>query len=134
MIHWIETVQARGCDLWEALEPRAPSSLIAQAKSWLNILKDENQEETEDIRQFHAACLPSHERKFGITRRGNFCLLPRFSKPNDLVCIPFGSKVPFIIRPIEEDHINIGECYLHGAMHGEALIWEDIKPTHFIIR
>ena len=40
---------------------------------------------------------------------------------NDLVCVLFGGKVPFILRKREEHYRFVGECYLHGIMFGEAL-------------
>jgi hypothetical protein len=103
------------------------------ARSWLKLFEDEDQVETEEIRQFHAACLPSYGRRFGITGRGHFCLIPRFAERNDLVCIPFGSKVPFVFRKMLDHYMNIGDCYVHGAMNGEALAW-DVKMTRWLVR
>jgi hypothetical protein len=41
---------------------------------------------------------------------------------DDLVCVLFGGRVPFILRKMEEGHYRfVGECYLHGIMFGEAL-------------
>jgi hypothetical protein len=40
----------------------------------------------------------------------------------DVVCVLFGSDVPFILRPSPEgDYQLIGECYVSGIMRGEAL-------------
>jgi hypothetical protein len=39
----------------------------------------------------------------------------------DLVCVLFGGKVPFILRPADGRYRFVGECYLHGIMLGEAL-------------
>jgi hypothetical protein len=30
--------------------------------------------------------------------------------------------------------LNIEECYVHGAMNGEALAWNDIQEVEFILR
>jgi hypothetical protein len=132
----VETIQAKGCELWQSQERHNTEDLLAQARTFLEYLEDENQGDTttEEIRQFYAACLPAHGRKFGITRRGNFCLVPRYSSAGDLICIPFGSKVPFAFRPAEEHYISIGECYVHGAMHGEALTWENIQEKEFLLK
>jgi hypothetical protein len=101
---------------------------------WLDVLKG-NQVATEEIQQFHAACLPSYGRRLGITERGHFCLIPRYALRGDMVCIPFGSKVPFVFRKVEgtEYYLNIGECYVHGAMNGEALAWDNIEEKEFVL-
>uniref|UniRef100_A0A0B7JYH3 Heterokaryon incompatibility domain-containing protein n=1 Tax=Bionectria ochroleuca TaxID=29856 RepID=A0A0B7JYH3_BIOOC len=41
----------------------------------------------------------------------------------DLICIFFGSAVPFILRPREGGNgfILVGDAYIHGIMNGEAL-------------
>jgi hypothetical protein len=105
------------------------------ARLWLKVLEGA-QEATEEIQQFHAACLPSYGRRFGITGRGHFCLIPRYTEPGDLVCIPFGSKVPFVFRRVKDEgyYLNIGECYVQGAMNGEALTSDGIKEEQFILR
>jgi len=114
-------------------------SLSELAASWLHYLETEGQEETENLRRFYANCIPSHGRQFGITRRGRFCLLPKDAIAGDQVCIPYGSKVPFIFRLREADddeektYMNVGECYVHGAMSGEALGWDGIEEDEFIV-
>ncbi|PMD63888.1 uncharacterized protein K444DRAFT_609482 [Hyaloscypha bicolor E] len=92
LLNWIETIQAKSCGLWNQSLIVDSASLASIAKSWLRLFEDETQVETEEIRQFHAACLPSFG--IGIARRGHFCLIPRFAASHDLVCIPYGSKVP----------------------------------------
>lgn len=42
-------------------------------------------------------------------------------KYGDIVCIFFGVRLPYILRQ-EGDHWRfIGQCYMHGIMHGEAM-------------
>lgn len=51
-------------------------------------------------------------------------LAPAGSQIGDGICVILGCNVPFVIRSTEEgggDYILIGECYIHGLMHGEAL-------------
>jgi hypothetical protein len=134
LLDWVETIQAKGSDLLSEFWDLDSASLTTVAKSWLTLFEDEDQVVTEEMRHFHAACLPSYGRRFGITRRGNFCLIPRFTERNDLVCIPNGSRVPFVFRKVEDMYLNIGECYVHGAMNGEALSWEDIQEVEFVLR
>lgn len=39
----------------------------------------------------------------------------------DLLCAPFGSNVPFILREGDGEHILIREACIHGFMDGEAM-------------
>ncbi|KAJ4988896.1 hypothetical protein SVAN01_05520 [Stagonosporopsis vannaccii] len=84
---------------------------------------DEDMEETATIRLFYAARFPSHDRKFAITKSKRYCLVPEATKKGDLVCIPSGSRVPYILQPETATltYRIIGESYVHGLMHGEAI-------------
>ncbi|KAM7204863.1 Heterokaryon incompatibility protein (HET) domain containing protein [Rhypophila sp. PSN 637] len=127
ILHWNETIQAVGRHIpsYLAVEIEDSPGLLELAKRWLDYLEIEGEEETENLRQFYANCLPAHGRRFGITRRGEFCLLPKNTVIGGSICIPYGSKVPFVFRK-EMDYKNIGECYIHGAMMGEAMDWDGV--------
>ncbi len=56
-----------------------------------------------------------------MTEDGRACLVPAWSQKDDEVFLPFGSAVPFIVRPELDGHSLQGECYIHGAMNGEIL-------------
>lgn len=44
--------------------------------------------------------------------------------PSDEVWLLAGASVPFILRPCQDESYKlVGEAYLHGVMHGEALEW-----------
>jgi hypothetical protein len=45
------------------------------------------------------------------------------TRVGDVVCVLYGSDVPFIIRQVgnKGEYKLIGECYVSGIMHGEAL-------------
>ncbi|KAH8648588.1 heterokaryon incompatibility protein-domain-containing protein [Xylariales sp. PMI_506] len=142
---WVETIQAKGSDNWFNSWNKDPVQWMGTAKRWLEYLETEECEETEEIRQFHAFCLPSYGRRLAVTKQGRFCLVPRYAEPGDLVCIPSNSKVPFVFRkvaslPLEADVDrlsytcrNVGECYVHGAMHGEAREWDGVKDARIIL-
>ncbi|KAH7360459.1 heterokaryon incompatibility protein-domain-containing protein [Rhexocercosporidium sp. MPI-PUGE-AT-0058] len=141
LLDWIETVQAKGCDVWRDPSWSDSACVLSQVRKWLKYLEDEKKEETEQIRQLHAAALPSHGRRFAITSRGHFCLVPRGTQPNDAICILHGAKVPFVLRErvmkskmVAENWKNVGECYVHGAMLGEALKWQGVQEVTFDIR
>ncbi|KAK0638927.1 hypothetical protein B0T16DRAFT_422128 [Cercophora newfieldiana] len=135
---WVETIQARAPATLQTLpDTQAERRTLNVARSWLNFLEDETEEETEEIRQFHAVCLPSCGRRFGLTKRGRFCLVPRNSRPGDTICVPWGSKVPFVLREVDlanNIYENVGESYVHGAMAGETVSWEGVHVLKIIVR
>jgi hypothetical protein len=53
---------------------------------------------------------------------------------DDLVCVLFGAKMPFILRPIGKRYRLVGECYFHGIMLGEALEEGRKKAQWFELR
>ena len=40
----------------------------------------------------------------------------------DKICILLGCRSPVILRKVEEHYILIGEAYVHGYMHGKAMV------------
>ena len=64
----------------------------------------------------------TENRVFARTRKGYYVLGPKTTEPGDIVCVLYGGKLPFILRPWGESHyLLVGECYVHGLMHGEAM-------------
>ena len=49
-------------------------------------------------------------------------LCPPHSKQDDLICILWGARSPFVLRPVRNTNNFqlIGECYVDGLMYGEA--------------
>jgi hypothetical protein len=77
-------------------------------------------------------------RKCFASRRGHVGLGPVGTHPGDVVVVPLGATVPFILRPgptAEDPWTYVGEAYCHGFMDGEALMagngldmrWFEIK-------
>jgi len=60
-------------------------------------------------------------RKFCLSRKGYMGLVPPQSAIGDIICLFFGLATPFIIRPVENGYIVIGDCYVQGLMDGEAM-------------
>lgn len=56
-----------------------------------------------------------------FTDNGYVGILPGTSRQGDKIFIPYGAKVPFVLRPEEnsDKYSLIGECYIQGAMYGE---------------
>ncbi|OWY45675.1 hypothetical protein AALT_g10500 [Alternaria alternata] len=136
LLYYADTIQARGCGhVWENAEI-TPQDRMQKARAFLDFLSDEDADEsdiTNSIRLFHAACFPSHDRRFAITRKDHFCLVPKNTQSGDLVCIPYNTRVPYIFRPRTEGDgfINIGETYVHGMMQGQSSDPEDWEGKEF---
>lgn len=44
------------------------------------------------------------------------------ARDDDMLCIPIGGEVPWIVRPLEGDYYEfIDECYVAGIMDGEMM-------------
>lgn len=63
----------------------------------------------------------SKNRKFARTKKGYYVLGPAVMEEGDIVCVLFGGKMPFCLRPREKRYVLVGECYTHGLMKGEAI-------------
>ena len=63
--------------------------------------------------------------KVCFTEKGYIGLAPADAEPGDMVVIVHGATVPFLVRrrkgAREIRSTFVGECYVHGIMHGEAL-------------
>jgi hypothetical protein len=58
---------------------------------------------------------------------------PSGLRTGDVVCVLYGDDVPFILRPETGGHYTlIGECYVNGIMHGEALEM-GLKEREFLL-
>ena len=63
----------------------------------------------------------SKNRKFARTKMGYYVLGPKVMEEGDIVCVLFGGKMPFCLRPWSDQYLLVGECYVHGFMDGEAM-------------
>jgi hypothetical protein len=61
-------------------------------------------------------------KKFCRTHDGRLPRVPNHTAVDDVICILYRSEVPHVLRLQENGkYIVMGECYVHGVMHGEAL-------------
>lgn len=61
-------------------------------------------------------------RKFMVTERDSIGLAPPEAEEGDMICMLWGCSVPVILRDLGGQKCKlIGECYVHGIMHGEFL-------------
>ena len=72
-------------------------------------------------------------RRMVVTRGGLLGLAPELAVSGDCVAIVKGAKVPLILRPMDDAKWElIGDCYIHGIMHGEAFNKEKCEDMEII--
>jgi hypothetical protein len=59
-------------------------------------------------------------RRLFKTEKGYLGLGPRSLKKEDEVALLKGGMVPLVIRKTDNNFELVGDCYVHGIMHGEA--------------
>lgn len=74
-----------------------------------------------------------NNRRFCATRDGRIGWVPRDTREDDVVCVLFGGRVPYVLRPCERGYTLVGECYIHGLMEGEAMEMKGIVCKDFAI-
>ncbi|KAF2844983.1 HET-domain-containing protein [Plenodomus tracheiphilus IPT5] len=73
-------------------------------------------------------------RRFIVTEKGYYALVPRGAREGDQIVVFEGACVPFAIRRLgvgKQEWEMLGEAYVHGIMHGEVLgveglEWQDV--------
>jgi hypothetical protein len=98
--------------LWPRLaismsEMQNPGKLVEEAGSFLR-----------DAREFCCS------RRRAVSSQGYAAQVPLSTQVGDLIFLPLGSAVPFVLRLSEsgrDEFELIGECYAHGIMKGEAV-------------
>jgi len=68
-------------------------------------------------------------RRFFISSTGKMGLAPYRAEIGDLICVLFGSCNPVILRPEEGYYAVVGDAYVYGLMHGEAM--EDLSDGKY---
>lgn len=58
-----------------------------------------------------------------------FGLGPIDSAPGDVVCVLFGCPLPILLRPLDKQYSLLGEVYVPGLMHGEAIKGDRLIST-----
>ena len=75
-----------------------------------------------------------HSRRPFITLTGFVGLCPSVVEPGDEVCIFFGGKAPYVVRPQQNGTYSlVGEAYVHGIMYGEFLKGNHVTKT-FVLK
>lgn len=77
------------------------------------------------------------DRRLFATDKKYIGLAPASTQIGDLICVLPGGHTPFLLRPSEEypgRYKLVGELYVHGIMHGEALQQNGLDMQEFILR
>ncbi|KAH9210809.1 heterokaryon incompatibility protein-domain-containing protein [Leptodontidium sp. 2 PMI_412] len=78
--------------------------------------------------------LITFHRSFCITGEGRMGEMPQNAKVGDLVCVLFGGKVPYVLRPRGDGRYTyVGDCFVYGLMDGEAMDMENIQAQEFAL-
>jgi hypothetical protein len=60
-----------------------------------------------------------------FTEDGHIGCGPSKMQVGDEVWLLFGGRVLYVLRPKDDHHQFVGECYVHGYMHGKAMeMWK----------
>jgi hypothetical protein len=111
-------------------EPRTSETRLHPPNwaAWKYGLPFENPLEESDNEMANKVTYFCSGRQLILTERGYFGLAPHGAKPGDSVLCFLGSRVPYILRKVEDcskstqDRYElIGESYIYGLMEGEAL-------------
>ncbi|KAI0418320.1 heterokaryon incompatibility protein-domain-containing protein [Xylaria grammica] len=77
----------------------------------------------------------SHGRRFAGTDGGLIGWVPEETVEGDMVVIPYGSRVPFVVRGDGKGRYRlIGECYVHGLMDGRAINAKGMQERETVIQ
>ena len=99
-----------------------------------SVNKDWVQEWLSNFQQIHAVIgLMNKNRRFCATIGGRIGMVPRSAAAGDIVCVLYGGRVPFVLRPCEKGYTLIGECYIHGLMDGEAMDMDQLESREFAL-
>ena len=124
--------------------PSVPEADKIDCRSRIHDLRRRIQDAILDLQDFAKDSDTVYEPRFyaAINRRRVFCLYegflglgPNSLQEEDIVCVLYDARQPFILRKIDDCTFRfIGECYLHGIMDGEALEEGQKRTQTFVIR
>lgn len=78
-------------------------------------------------------------RRLAVTSLGYLTATPAETKTDGLICVLVGCNVPVVLRKVSdssslEEYTFIGECYMHGFMHGEAVPLRSKNYAKFVLQ
>lgn len=118
-------------DLHRRIRAGQPAELLS-AYERLKSCDEKQQLDDKDwlVRSLHYL----HSRRPFITAAGLIGLGPSHMDEGDEVCILYGGKIPYLVRPRQgAECILIGEAFVHGCMYGEALRGNIEEKSYLIV-
>lgn len=112
------------------------NQLLLQPNPWIGGIPDETESDTladvlsAHLRKFYNAQwvyayfylrLHAAHGRFAITHAGRLCLVPFNVEAGDQIGVILGARAPYVLREDGDGFLKIGESYIRGLMHGEAL-------------
>lgn len=82
------------------------------------------------LRFERSVIIPGVPRSIFITDEGSMGAGPLNLEEDDIICVLYGGPTPYALRPTStpDEYTFLGDCYVHGWMHGEALQRSGCKP------
>ncbi|TQN68508.1 Heterokaryon incompatibility protein 6, OR allele [Colletotrichum shisoi] len=133
LVEFLNTASANGNTPRET--PEEVLGLVP--KEWGNELLNRN-----GYNESLAACLAMAKgRKIAMTERGRMGMVPWIGskgrngeEKGSVIVALHGCCVPIVLEPVGGDEYKVlGDCYIKGVMHGEAVVWEDEDADTFIL-
>ncbi|KAK1749729.1 hypothetical protein QBC47DRAFT_131160 [Echria macrotheca] len=117
----------------------ATALLMPSMHSLLSLLRDPDQDCAVMWKYWHTAStfsLRLGHARFAVTSRGYAGLVPPETQPGDVITIVHGAAVPFVTRKEEGTGVSklVGECYIHGIMHGEGLDFAGAEEEKIVLQ
>lgn len=97
-------------------------------------LPDTSDEEAHEFAMRYHTMVKSYTlgRKLIRTRKGYLGLARHTVQAGDLVCVALGGALPLLLRKRDEGgYTYVGDAYIHGIMHGEAMPRENDRRVPF---
>jgi hypothetical protein len=62
-----------------------------------------------------------HQRRVFRTANSQLGVGPKVMERGDIIAILYGARTPYVLRKYGDYYRIVGECYVYGIMHGEAV-------------
>lgn len=100
-------------------------ALVAMVQALVGIKEAPEETPTLEMLEHPSIWIRLRSRAIILTQNGRVGLVPFWCGEGHLVAIIHGCSVPLILSKDENSstYSLVGDCYLEGVMHGEAVTW-----------
>lgn len=120
-----QNMRHRASRTWERRLPSGADFIVRVFGSWGAVAVEQDVRDVavsgEHAKFVECAACTAGFRTFVTTVGGYYVLAPTPVEKGDVLCVLFGGRTPYILRPKGEHYLFVGECYVHGIMNGEAI-------------